>query len=276
MKKTNVSAVVTIAGSDSSGGAGIQADLKTISALNCYAASVITALTAQNTQGIQAIYEIPSDFVMQQMESVFSDLSVRAVKIGMLHNENIIAVVSHALKKFKPQHVVLDPVMVAKSGHDLLKPNALRFLKENVIPHVSLITPNIVEAEKWLNKNIRTENQQQKAAMEFGQLFQVNVLIKGGHLEGSQSSDVLYLLNEDRCEWFYTDRIQTHNTHGTGCSLSSAIAAFLSKNDSLIDAVASAKSFVTEALTSAKSMVFGEGCGPVDHFYFLKGKNHVV
>jgi hydroxymethylpyrimidine/phosphomethylpyrimidine kinase len=276
MKKINVATVVTIAGSDSSGGAGIQADIKTISALGCYAASVITALTAQNTQGVQAIYEIPADFVTSQIESVFTDLSVRAVKIGMLHDENIIAAVASVLKKFKPKHVILDPVMIAKSGHELLKSHTFTFLKENLFPYVSLITPNIFEAEKLLNKTISNAEQQQLAAIELGQLFQVNVLIKGGHQEGHQSSDVLYLFLENHCEWFYADRINTHNTHGTGCSLSAAIAAFLSKNDSLIEAVAFAKSYLTKALASSNSLVFGQGCGPIDHFYFLQGKQHVV
>lgn len=275
MKKINVSTVLTIAGSDSSGGAGIQADIKTISALGCYAASVITALTAQNTQGVQAIYDVTPDFVKQQIESVFDDLSVRAVKIGMLHNENIISVVASGLKKYKPQHVVLDPVMISKNGHALLKPQTLQFLKQFLFPEVSLITPNIFEAEKLLDQPIRTKEQQQAAAIQAGQLFQVNVLIKGGHLQTDQCSDVLYLLAENRCEWFYADRIKTHNTHGTGCSLSAAIAAYLCLNHSLVDAVCHAKKYLTNALHSAKSLTFGQGVGPVDHFYFLQGTNHV-
>jgi len=276
MKKIKLPIVVTIAGSDSSGGAGIQADIKAISALGCYAASVITALTAQNTQGVQAIYEVSPDFVMQQMESVFSDFSVDAVKIGMLHDEKIIAAVVSGLKKFKPKNVVLDPVMVAKSGHTLLKYQTLHFLQENLFPQVALITPNIFEAEKLLNENIQTIEQQENAAMKLGQQFKINVLVKGGHLEGEQSSDVLYSWKENRCMWFHAPRIETHNTHGTGCSLSSAIAAELAKNHSIYEAISSAKCYLTKALEAAKPLILGRGCGPVDHFYYLREKNYAI
>jgi len=270
MKKINVSTVVTIAGSDSSGGAGIQADIKTISALGCYAASILTALTAQNTQGVQAIYAISPDFIRQQMESVFSDLSVSAVKIGMLHDDSVIAAVVEQLKKFKPKQIVLDPVMVSKSGHALLKSDTIDFLTQQLFPLISLITPNIFEAEKLLGKKIHTIDEQEKAAIQLGTLFRMNVLVKGGHLESDQSSDVLYLWEENRCEWFHADRIQTNNTHGTGCSFSSAIAAFLSKNQSLVEAVSSAKNYLTGALLSAKSQIVGQGAGPIDHFYFIE------
>ncbi len=276
MKKINVSTVLTIAGSDSSGGAGVQADIKTISALGCYAASVITALTAQNTQGVQMIYEISPDFVHAQLESVFTDLSVGAVKIGMLHDEKIISTVTSALKKFKPKHVVLDPVMIAKSGHELLKLKTIAFLKEKLFPHASLITPNIFEAEKLLDEKIQTSDQQKQAAIKLGKQFQLNVLLKGGHLQGEQSSDVLYLFHEDQIEWFHAKRIETMNTHGTGCSLSSAIAAELSKNYPLIDAVSRAKQYLTRALEASASLVFGQGTGPVSHFYYLREKDHVV
>lgn len=274
MKKINVPTIVTIAGSDSSGGAGIQADIKTISALGGYAASVITALTAQNTQGVQAIYPIPLEFVEQQIESVFTDLSVKAVKIGMLHDEKIIAIVAAALKKFQPQHVVLDPVMIAKSGHELLKLTTITALQQQLFPHVSLITPNIFEAEKLLNVSIQTAVQQEQAAIKLGKQFHINVLVKGGHLDDVESSDVLYLLAEDRCEWLRAPRIATQNTHGTGCSLSSAIAAALCKDFSLVDAVAYAKKYLTNALAAAQPLVFGQGIGPVDHFYFLREEHH--
>ncbi|HSW70192.1 MAG TPA: bifunctional hydroxymethylpyrimidine kinase/phosphomethylpyrimidine kinase [Gammaproteobacteria bacterium] len=272
----NVKTILSIAGSDSSGGAGIQADIKTISALGGYAASVVTALTAQNTQGVQMIYPISSNFVYQQLESVFSDLSVRAVKIGMLHDEDIITVVSSALKKFKPSYVVLDPVMVSKSGHELLKPEMISVLKKKLFPEVSLITPNIFEAQKILNEKIETAEQQEASAVKMGKQFQTNVLVKGGHLQGDLASDVLYVLQENRCEWFHASRIETQNTHGTGCSFSSAIATELTKNRSLVDAVFHAKNYLTEALKSAKLLTFGQGVGPIDHFYCLREKNHVI
>jgi hydroxymethylpyrimidine/phosphomethylpyrimidine kinase len=270
MTSSNFSIVVSIAGSDSSGGAGIQADIKTISALGCYAASIITALTAQNTHGVQAIYSVSPDFVRQQMESVFTDLSVSAIKIGMLHDENIIAVIADGIKKFKIKNIILDPVMVSKSGHELLLPQTLDVLKNTLLPLVTLITPNISEAEKLWGKKIQTTEKQQEAAVELGQLFQTNVLVKGGHLTDHQSSDVLYTLAKNDCKWFYTYRIATKNTHGTGCTLSSAIASFVAQNNSLEEAVFYAKRYLTHALDAAKNQTIGKGIGPVDHFYFTR------
>lgn len=269
MRKNNYSCVLTIAGSDPSGGAGIQADIKSISATGCYAASVITALTAQNTQGVQAIQEISSHFVEQQIESVFSDLLIRAVKIGMLHNEKIIAVVAAALMKFKPSYVVLDPVMVSKNGCELLPSNTIYYLKQRLFPHVTLITPNLIEAEKLLGVKIYNAREQQMAAAEIGNQFDVNVLVKGGHLDGEQSSDVVYLREHDTCHWFHTKRIDTRHTHGTGCSLSSAIASYLAQEYSIIDAISAAKEYLTNAILYGATLNMGHGCGPVDHFYFL-------
>ncbi|HSW92973.1 MAG TPA: bifunctional hydroxymethylpyrimidine kinase/phosphomethylpyrimidine kinase [Gammaproteobacteria bacterium] len=274
MKKIDVPIIVTIAGSDSSGGAGIQADIKTISALGGYAASVITAITAQNTQGVQAIEPVSPDFILQQMESVFSDLSVAAVKIGMLHDEAVIAALAHGLQTFKPEKVVLDPVMVAKSGHALLQPTTLESLKKKLFPQVSLLTPNIPEAEKLLNKSIRTSDEQEQAAREAGQLFQTNVLLKGGHFTGDKSSDVLYLIEDARLVWFHADRVETGNTHGTGCTLSSAIATYLGRGFSLNEAVSLAKNYLTHALLSSKHQTIGKGSGPVDHFYFLREQHN--
>ncbi len=265
MTQNKVATVVTIAGSDSSGGAGIQADIKTISALGGYAASIITALTAQNTQGVQGIYSIPHEFVTEQIDSVFSDLFVGAVKIGMLHDEAIIAAIVSGLKKYQPPHVVLDPVMVAKSGHELLRPQTLTFLKENLFPCVALLTPNICEAEKLLARKIQTREEQAQSARELGELFSTHVLVKGGHLLSEKSADVLYFFAEKRCVWFEAERIQTKNTHGTGCTLSAAIATNLAKGHSLIEAISDAKSYLNQALFSAKSLVFGHGCGPVNH-----------
>jgi hydroxymethylpyrimidine/phosphomethylpyrimidine kinase len=270
MKKNNYPCVLTVAGSDSSGGAGIQADIKVISAIGCYAASVITALTAQNTQGVQAVYTIPAEFVAEQINSVFSDLTIAAVKIGMLHNENCIAAVAGQLKKFKPKHIVLDPVMIAKSGHALLQPEVIDFFKKTLLPHVTLVTPNIFEIEKLLGIHIQNQAQQENAARALGEKFQINVLVKGGHMEANQASDVLYVYADKCCYWFHAERIQTQNTHGTGCSLSSAIAAYLAKGYSLQDAINKAKNYLTGAIQSAQSMSLGHGAGPVDHFYRWK------
>lgn len=273
MKKINVPVIVTIAGSDSSGGAGIQADIKAISATGGYAASILTALTAQNTQGVQAIATLSPDFILQQMDSVFTDLSVAAVKMGMLHDEAVIAAITRGLEKFKPKKIVLDPVMFAKSGHALLQPETLDFLKKSIFPHVSLLTPNILEAEKLLGKTIRTTDEQEQAAILAGQLFQTNVLVKGGHLSGKKSSDVLYQVEGAQLTWFHADRIETGNTHGTGCTLSSAIATYLGREKSLTEAVSLAKKYLTNALLAAKHQTIGKGCGPVDHFYFLRDEH---
>lgn len=268
--KKNKPCVLTIAGSDSSGGAGIQADIKTISATGCYAASVITALTAQNTLGVQAIHEISPEFVKLQLASVFNDLNIKAVKIGMLHNEKNISVVSAALQKFKPRFVVLDPVMMAKNGCKLIDSDTISSLATILFPYVTLITPNLVEAELLLHIKINTPSEQESAAIKMGNQFKINVLIKGGHFNGQQSSDVLYLYENSQCHWFHAKRIHSQNTHGTGCSLSSAIASYLAKNISLKDAIDCAKRYLTKAIESATTLQVGHGCGPIDHFYFLK------
>lgn len=268
--------VLTIAGSDSSGGAGIQADIKTISATGSYAASVITALTAQNTLGVQAIYEIAPEFVAQQLESVFKDLNIKAVKIGMLHSEKIISAVSLALQNFKPNHVVLDPVMVSKNDFTLIDPSAISILKERIFPHATVITPNLSEAELLLDNKINTSAEQESAAIKIGAQFKTNVLIKGGHFEGAQSSDVLYLFKNKACYWFHAPRIRSQNTHGTGCSLSSAIASYLAKGCPLKKAIECAKKYLTKAIDSAAALKIGHGCGPVDHFYFLQSESDLM
>lgn len=268
--KADKPCVLTIAGSDSSGGAGIQADIKTISATGCYAASVITALTAQNTLGVQAIYEIQPAFVQQQLESVFSDLHIKAVKIGMLHNEKIISVLSSALQKFKPTFIVLDPVMLSKNGYELIDPSTIPILKEMIFPHVTLITPNLIEAELLLHVKINTSSEQESAAVKMGKQFKINVLIKGGHFAGQQSSDVLYLYKNKLSHWYHAKRIHSQNTHGTGCSLSSAIASYHAKGCSLKDAIDYAKKYLTKAIEFGATLQTGQGCGPVDHFYFLE------
>ncbi len=271
----NKPCVLTIAGSDSSGGAGIQADIKTISAMGCYAASVITALTAQNTLGVQAIQQVPADFIDEQLQSVFNDLNIQAVKIGMLHHEKNILVVSSVLQNFKPEYVVLDPVMLSKNGCELIDTAIIPLLEEKIFPFVTLITPNLPEAEFLLGIKINTALEQASAAKILGDRFKVNVLIKGGHLDGEQSSDVLYLFENNFYQWFHAERIHSHNTHGTGCTLSSAIASNLAKGSLLIDAIDSAKKYLTQAIQSGSTQKIGHGCGPVDHFYFLEKNNDI-
>lgn len=272
MKASNqYSCVVTIAGSDSSGGAGIQADIKAISATGGYAASIITALTAQNTQGVQSIYPVPDYFVADQFESVFTDLNVNAVKIGMLFDESIIKIVHDSLKKYQARNVVLDPVMVAKNGHELLKPNTVEHLKQ-LFPLAALITPNLHEAEKLLGGVIKTFADMESAAATLGNQFKTNVLIKGGHLDSPKSSDVIYYYQNSSYEWFHSERIATQNTHGTGCTLSSAIASFLAQQCSISQAIHKAKEYLQHAIQAGSLFQLGSGCGPVNHFYKIYPK----
>jgi hydroxymethylpyrimidine/phosphomethylpyrimidine kinase len=259
--------VLTIAGSDPSGGAGIQADIKAISATGSYAAAVITALTAQNTQGVQAIYSIPADFVAKQIDSIFSDLSIAAVKIGMLHQKEIIDVVKSALDKYKPTIVVIDPVMSAKDGSPLLETTLVNYLKDNLFSYATLLTPNLPEAELILNKKIMTHAEMETAAQEIAQQFNINVLLKGGHLQTEKAKDILYLLSTQQATWFENNYINTIHTHGTGCTLSSAIASYLAQNYPLPEAIQKAKNYLTQAIQAGMQLKVGKGRGPVDHFY---------
>ena len=205
-----------------------------------------------------------------QLDSVFNDLNVKAVKIGMLHNEKIILVVSSALQAFKPSFVVLDPVMMSKNGYELINSGTIPMMKEIIFPYVTLITPNLIEAELLLQIKINTSLEQELAAIKLGDQFNINVLIKGGHFDGQQSSDVLYLYKNALCYWFHAQRIYSQNTHGTGCSLSSAIASYLAKGHSLKDAIDFAKKYLTKAIESGAALQVGRGCGPVDHFWDVR------
>ena len=269
MKNKKRPCVLTIAGTDPSGGAGIQADIKSISATGSYAASVITVLVAQNTQGVQGIQEIPIHFIEQQIHSVFNDLIVDAVKIGMLHHQDIVNTVYSALTIFKPPIIVLDPVMVSKHGYALLKPDTVDSLKRKLISCATLITPNIFEAEKLLMEKIKTPEDMARAAKKLGNHFHINVLLKGGHLTEQTSNDVLYTYQKAKIDWFYAEHINTKNTHGTGCSLSSAIASYLAQSYSLKESIEKAKQYISHAIKAASMMQIGQGCGPLDHFYFL-------
>jgi len=257
---------VTIAGSDSSGGAGIQADLKTFSALDVYGASIITALTAQNTKGVTAIHDVPADFVAAQMDAVFSDLKIGAVKIGMLSNVRIIAAVAAGLEQWSQETIVLDPVMVATSGDRLLAPDAIDALRHLLIPRALLITPNLPEAAALLDAPIaRSETEMRQQGERLIALGARAVLIKGGHGDGPESIDLL--IEPNAVARLAADRIATRNTHGTGCTLSSAIAAGLAKGRNLNVAVREAKAYVTAAIAAADKLAIGSGHGPVHHFH---------
>jgi hydroxymethylpyrimidine/phosphomethylpyrimidine kinase len=257
---------VTIAGSDSSGGAGIQADLKTFSALGVYGASVIVAVTAQNTEGVTAIHEVPSAFVTAQMDAVFSDLVVSAVKIGMLADANVVAAVAAGLERHKQMKLVLDPVMVATSGRRLLAPDAIALLRERLLPQALVITPNLPEAAALLDAPEATsENDMLRQADRLIALGANAVLMKGGHAGGAESIDVL--VTATASIRVIGERIKTRNTHGTGCTLSAAIAAGLAHGRGLTEAVRDAKEYVTSAIAAADRLAIGNGPGPVHHFY---------
>ena len=257
---------VTIAGSDSGGGAGIQADLKTFSALGVYGASVITALTAQNTLGVQGIHDVPPAFVEQQIDSVFSDLAVDAVKIGMLSQPAIIETVAERLERHRATQVVLDPVMVAASGDRLLAPEAVNALRQVLLPKALLVTPNLPEAAAILDEPLaQDERAMCRQAERILALGPRAVLVKGGHGTGHESTDIL--MDAQGVRRFTAPRIDTRNTHGTGCTLSSAIAAGLAKGLSLDDAIAMAKSFISAAIGASSQLQIGRGHGPVHHFH---------
>jgi hydroxymethylpyrimidine/phosphomethylpyrimidine kinase len=257
--------VLTIAGSDSSGGAGIQADLKTFAALGVYGASAITALTAQNTRGVTALHEVPADFVAAQIDAVFSDLDVAAVKVGMLGNAAIIEAVAAALKRHSARNVVLDPVMVATSGERLLQSDALDALRK-LISGVRVLTPNLPEAAALLDvPPARDEAEMQTQAQKLLALGPRAVLVKGGHGAGSESVDIL--VEAAGSTRFTAPRIATKNTHGTGCTLASAVAAGLAKGLPLDEAVRQAKAYVSAAIAAADRLNVGSGRGPLHHFH---------
>jgi hydroxymethylpyrimidine/phosphomethylpyrimidine kinase len=257
---------LTIAGSDSSGGAGIQADLKTFAALGVYGASVITALTAQNTNGVTGINQVPAEFVTAQIDAVFSDLDVKAVKIGMVAQRATIDAIVAGFSRWTPKHVVLDPVMVATSGDRLLAADAVEALRTRLIPRASLVTPNLPEAAALLGAPVAVSEADIEGQ---GQLLLsmgcAAVLIKGGHADGADSID--YLAYGNSTIALAAPRIATKNTHGTGCSLSSAIAAGLAKGEDLEAAVRQAKAFISAAIAAADRFSVGHGHGPIHHFH---------
>jgi hydroxymethylpyrimidine/phosphomethylpyrimidine kinase len=257
---------LTIAGSDSSGGAGIQADLKTFAAFGVYGASVITALTAQNTSGVTAIHLVPADFVAAQIDAVFGDLDVRAVKIGMVAQPAVIDAIAAGLTRWSGGPIVLDPVISATSGDRLLAKEAMEGLRSKLVPRASLVTPNLPEAAALLEESVASGAtaiaNQGKRLLAMGARA---VLIKGGHAEGAECID--YLIDADGVIALAAPRIATRNTHGTGCSLSSAIAAGLAKGDDLATAVGHAKAWLSAALAAADRLGVGHGHGPIHHFH---------
>ena len=257
---------LTIAGSDSSGGAGIQADLKTFAACGVYGASAITALTAQNTTGVTGIHDVPADFITAQIDAVFSDLDVKAVKIAMVARREAIEAIVAGLGRWAPKHVIVDPVMVATSGDRLLSPDAIDALRTKLFPRASLITPNLPEAAALLNESIAESGQDiEQQGRRLLAMGCPAVLIKGGHGHGPESTD--YLIDASAVIRLAAPRIATGNTHGTGCSLSSAIAAGLAKGRDLETAVRDAKAYVSAAIAAADRLDVGHGHGPIHHFH---------
>jgi len=258
--------VLTIAGSDSGGGAGIQADIKAMSANGVFAMSAITAVTAQNTEEVTDVFELPLSIIAAQIDAVFDDFDVSAVKTGMLSSVEIVKIVAKLLKPQNVTNLVVDPVMIAKSGHRLLKPDAVEALMHELIPLALVVTPNIHEAQQLSGIEIKTLNDARRAAKIIHRLGCRHVLIKGGHLLEDRATDLLY--DGRFFELFKSEFIDTPHTHGTGCTFASAIAAHLALGKPLAQAVTAAKAYLTEAIRHGLSI--GHGKGPTNHFYFLK------
>ena len=253
---------VTIAGSDSSGGAGIQADIKTMTALGVYAMSAVAALTAQNTTGVYGILEVSPAFLENQLDCIFTDIRPDAVKIGMLSSGELMKITAEKLREYKAKHVVLDPVMVSTSGSRLMKEDAALIMKENLFPLAEIITPNIPEAEALTGMQIRGKQDMEEAAEFLHETYRCAVLLKGGHAVNA-SNDLLY--QDRKAVWLEGRRIDNPNTHGTGCTLSSAIASYLALEYSLEEAVRKAKEYLSGAL--AAGLDLGKGSGPLNHMY---------
>ena len=258
---------LTIAGSDCSGGAGIQADIKTMTMNGVYAMSAITALTAQNTTGVRAIQESTPDFLQQQIDAVFEDIYPDAVKIGMVSSSELICVIADRLRHYDAKNIVVDPVMVATSGSSLLKTDAVMTMTEKLLPVAALVTPNIPEAEVLSGTTIHTKDDMLAAARKIGESGSCAVLLKGGH-SINDANDLLY--TDGKLIWFEGKRIDNPNTHGTGCTLSSAIAANLAKGFSLADSVQRAKDYISGALAAMLNL--GAGSGPMNHAFDLTGE----
>lgn len=258
--------VLTIAGSDSGGGAGIQADLKTIAALGAYGASAITALTAQNTLGVRAIHPVPAEFLKQQLEAIFEDIEVDAVKIGMINTVEVALIIADMIDRFKPGFVVFDPVMVSTSGARLIQQETVAVLWKELFSRADLITPNLDEAEILIGRKIGSVSEMQEAAIEMVEKGCKAVLLKGGHLIGPVLYDVLTMQDEEPLR-LETTFIESKNVHGTGCTLSSAIATYIALGHSQPEAVLFAKTYIAGAIEAGKNVTTGKGSGPLNHSY---------
>jgi hydroxymethylpyrimidine/phosphomethylpyrimidine kinase len=259
--------VLTIAGSDSGGGAGIQADLKTYAALGCYGMSVITAITAQNTSNINAVFPVPEKIIVKQLDAVLSDIGSDAVKIGMLFSSRVIEVVAQKIKQYEVDKIILDPVMVAQSGDHLLDKKAMETMRSHLMPLSTLITPNLPETETLLGRCVESLEEIKSAAKDIAGFGPTNVLIKGGHSLKHPGTDVLYRSRKNNYTVLKNNYIVTENTHGTGCTLSSAVAAYLAHGFNIKTAVRKAKIYLSRALETGSAYRIGKGHGPVHHFF---------
>lgn len=257
--------VLTIAGSDSGGGAGIQADIKTISAMGCYASSAITAVTVQNTLGVQAVHPIPLDILEGQIDAILSDIGADAIKIGMLHSTKVVNLVAEMIEKYGIRNVVLDPVMISTSGHKLIEDDAIESIKNRLIPLSRVITPNIPEAEILSGCKISSDQDFEQIAKKLSFNKSVSVLLKAGHLDNDCLVDYFYNIEDDTITLLPSKRVKTRNTHGTGCTLSSAFASALARGEDLTAASKSAKKYIEQAIVSGAEYEIGHGHGPVNH-----------
>lgn len=257
--------VLTIAGSDSGGGAGIQADIKTISAMGCYASSAITAVTVQNTLGVQAVHPIPLDILEGQIDAILSDIGADAIKIGMLHSTKVVNLVAEMIEKYGIRNVVLDPVMVSTSGHKLIEDDAIESIKNRLIPLSRVITPNIPEAEILSGCKISSDQDFEQIAKKLSFNKSVSVLLKAGHLDNDCLVDYFYNVEDNTITLLPSKRVKTRNTHGTGCTLSSAFASALARGEELTTASKSAKKYIEQAIVSGAEYEIGHGHGPVNH-----------
>lgn len=268
---------LSIAGFDGSGGAGMQADLKTFSACGVFGVTVLTSLPIQNTQGVRKVYDLPIESIEDQLDCIFEDMDIQAVKIGMLHRTDTIRLVSAKIQLYKPKIVVVDPVMVAKSGHRLLQESAVQALKDWILPLATVLTPNLPEAEDLLGRKISTESEMEIAGRDILRIGRESslvkplsdnrvVVVKGGHLEGVDSSDCV-VTEDGKIHWVRERRIDSKNTHGTGCTFSAALASELAKGNSLQMSVQNAKTYLTLAMQASKDLEIGKGKGPVHFFH---------
>ena len=261
--------VLTIAGSDSGGGAGIQADIKAISAMGCFASSAITAITAQNTLGVDAVHPVPLDILAAQIDAVLSDIGTDAIKIGMLHSTEVVSLVADKIEQYGITNVVLDPVMVSTSGHKLIEENAIEIMKNRLIPLARVITPNLPEAEILSGCTITAQQEFPQIATLLSHNNSTSVLLKAGHLNGDTLTDYFYNAEDGSMTLLPSKRVDTRNTHGTGCTLSSALAAALARGESLTEAAISAKRYIEQAIITGAKYDIGHGHGPVNHFFAL-------